>query len=126
MRIVRTDQAPRPLGHYAQAVVHQGTVYVAGQIPIDPATGDPVTGPIKAQARRALDNLDAILRAAGSDREHVLKTTVYIADASLSKPFNEAYAAWFGGHAPARAMVPVPTLPLGVLVEIEAVAAEAG
>jgi len=123
MKTVSTESAPRPAGHYSQAVVHAGTIYVAGQLPVDPATGAIVHGEVEAQAERALANLAAILEAAGSDFDHVVRVTVYIADIGLWGRFNQVYADIFGDHRPARTVVPVPALHHGALVEIDAIAA---
>ena len=126
-RSVLTSAAPQPAGHYSQAIVHGGLVFVAGQLPIDPATGRVLAGEtVEAQTERALANLGAILEAAGSDLEHVLRVTVYIADVSLWPRVNAAYAAWFGAHRPARTVVPTGALHHCVLVEVDAVAALAG
>lgn len=123
MKLISTSNAPTPAGHYSQAVVHGGLVYVSGQLPTVPATGEKLTGPIGEQTRQALANLGAILEAAGTGVEHVLKVTVYVSDISLWAGVNEAYAAFFGEHRPARAVVPTRDLHHGVQVEIEAVAA---
>ncbi|HDQ70741.1 MAG TPA: RidA family protein [Chloroflexi bacterium] len=123
MREISTDQAPHPAGHYAQALVHDGVVYVSGQLAIDPQTGEKRLGSIEEQTQQALENVAAILRAAGSDVDHVLKTTVYVADISLWGRVNAVYAAFFGDHRPARAVVPTRELHYGFLVEIEAIAA---
>ena len=120
---VQTPNAPQPAGHYAQAVVHDGLVYVSGQLSIDPQTGERCTGTIEEQAELALRNVSAILTAAGSDLGHVLKTTVYVSDISLWGRVNAVYAAVFGDHRPARAVVPTRELHYGLLVEIEAIAA---
>ena len=122
---ISTEGAPRPAGHYSQALVHDGLVYVAGQLPVDPASGAIVGGAVEAQAERVLANLAAILEAAGSDLDRVLRVTVYIADIGLWGRFNQVYAGVFGDHRPARTVVPVPTLHHGVLVEIDAIAAVA-
>jgi 2-iminobutanoate/2-iminopropanoate deaminase len=125
MRIntVFTTEAPTPAGHYSQAIVHNGLVYVAGQLPIDPATGETKTGPIEEQAEQTLRNLRAILQAAGTDLHRVLKVTVYISDIGLWGKVNEVYARMFGEHRPARAVVPVKELHYGFQIEIEAIAA---
>ncbi len=122
---VTTEKAPRPAGHYSQAVVHNGIVYVAGQLPIDPATGEKRTGSIEEQTEQALKNLFEILTAAGSDVDQVLKTTVYISDIELWARVNDVYARMFGAHRPARAVVPTRELHFGFQVEIEALAAVA-
>lgn len=123
IKSVSTPNAPRPAGHYSQAVIHQGLVYVAGQLPIDPATGEKKLGPIEEQAEQVLRNIRAILQAAGSDLHRVLKMTVYISDISLWGKVNEVYAQMLGDHRPARAVVPVKELHHGFQIEIEAIAA---
>ena len=123
MKEVSTEKAPQPAGHYAQAVVHGGLVYVSGQLPVDPQTGDKRTGSIEEQAEQALANLAAILEASGSDLEHVLKTTVYVSDIELWGRVNAVYARFFGPHRPARAVVPTKELHYGFQLEIEAIAA---
>jgi 2-iminobutanoate/2-iminopropanoate deaminase len=120
---VSTPNAPQPAGHYAQAIVHDGLVYVSGQLPVDPATGEKRLGSIEEQATQALRNMAAILEAAGSGLDHVLKTTVYVSDIALWGRVNAVYAAVFGDHRPARAVVPTRELHYGFQVEIEAVAA---
>jgi len=125
MIAISTPNAPQPAGHYAQAIVHNGIVYVSGQLAIDPATGEKRLGSIEEQTEQALRNVAAILAAAGSDLAHVLKTTVYIADMSLWGRVNTVYARHFGEHRPARAVVPTKELHYGFLIEIEAVAAVA-
>ena len=122
MEIVHTDAAPSPAGHYSQATVHAGVVYVAGQLPVDPATGEKILGPVEDQVARTVANLAAILAAAGSGLEHVLRTTVYVSDIALWPRVNAAYAAAFGGHRPARAVVPTRELHHGFAVEIDAIA----
>ena len=122
MRVIETGAAPIPAGHYAQAVVHDGLVFVSGQLPVDPATGRPLSGPVEEQARLALANLAAILEAAGSGLGRVLKTTVYVSDIGLWGRVNAVYAECFGSHRPARAVVPTRDLHFGCQVEIEAVA----
>jgi 2-iminobutanoate/2-iminopropanoate deaminase len=123
MREVRTERAPRPAGHYAQAVVHRGVVYVSGQLPVDPHTGERRLGSIEEQTSQALENVTHILEAAGSGLDRVLKTTVYIVDISLWDRVNAVYARFFGEHHPARAVVPTRELHHGFQVEIEAIAA---
>lgn len=121
---VETDAAPAPVGPYTQAIVHGGLVFASGQIPIDPATGRLVEGEIEAQAERVIRNLAAVLEAAGSGLDRVLRTTVYVTDLSLFARVNEVYARHFQ-HAPtpARATVQVAALPLGAAVEMDAIAA---
>ena len=126
IRTVQTLDAPAPAGHYSQAVVHNGLVYVAGQLSVDPKTGEMVAGPIEEQTERALGNVSQILRAAGSGLDRILKVTIYISDVSHWGAVNEAYARVMGDHRPARAVVPVGDLRHGLLVEIDAIAAAAG
>lgn len=123
MKPIATDRAPSPAGHYSQAMVHDGLVYVSGQLPIDPRTGKPVQGGIDEQTRLAIANLAAILEAAGSSLSQVVKTTVYVSDIELWGRVNAVYAECFGKHRPARAVVPTRELHFGCLLEIEAVAA---
>ncbi len=123
MRFISTEDAPRPGGHYSQAVVHQGVVYVAGQLPIVPETGEKCLGTVEEQTERTLLNLEAVLKAAGSGRDRVLRVTVYVSDISLWGRVNEVYAGFFGGHRPARTVVPTRDLHYGFLVEIDAIAA---
>jgi 2-iminobutanoate/2-iminopropanoate deaminase len=123
MKTVRTDAAPTPAGHYAQAVVHEGLVYVSGQLPLHPRSEEKRPGTIEEEARQVLANLDAILEAAGSHRSQVLRTTVYISDIGLWERFNAVYAEFFGAHRPARTVVPSRELHFGFHVEIDAIAA---
>jgi 2-iminobutanoate/2-iminopropanoate deaminase len=123
MKNILTPNAPQPAGHYSQAIVHQGLVYVAGQLAIDPASGERKLASIEEQTEQTLKNVAAILEAAGSDLQHVLKTTVYITDISLWAQVNVTYAKAFGEHRPARAIIPVKDLHYGFLIEIEAIAA---
>jgi len=123
VKIIFTKSAPEPAGHYSQAVVHNNTVYVSGQLPIDPVSGEKKTGAIEEQTEQVLKNLAEILRAAGSDMNHVLKVTVFIADMSLWERLNAVYARFFGEHRPARTVAPTPNLHHGFQVEIDAIAA---
>lgn len=123
MESIATDNAPPPAGHYSQAMIHDGLVYVSGQLPIDPRTGNPAQGGVDEQTRLAIANLAAILEAAGSGLEQVVKTTVYVSDIELWGRVNAIYAECFGEHRPARAVVPTRELHFGCLLEIEAVAA---
>jgi 2-iminobutanoate/2-iminopropanoate deaminase len=120
--IIKTDQAPAAVGPYSQAVRIGNLVYTAGQIPLDPATGKLVEGTIEAQTRRVLENLKAVLEAAGSSLTNVVKTTVFLQDMGNFGAMNGVYAQFFGGSPPARSAVEVAALPLGAEVEIEAVA----
>jgi reactive intermediate/imine deaminase len=122
-REVRTERAPAPVGPYSQAVVHRGLVYVSGQIPLDPATGVIVEGEIEAQATRVFANLRAVLEAAGSGIERVLRTSIYLTDLSLFPRVNAIYEREFTGDPkPARSTIGVAGLPLGVRIEVDAVA----
>ena len=123
MKIIFTEKAPNPAGHYSQAIIHGDTIYVAGQLPIEPKTGEKKTGSVEEQAEQVLKNIAEILQAAGSDLGHVLKMTVYVADMSLWERPNAVYARFFGEHRPARAVVPAPNLHFGFQVEIDAIAA---
>jgi 2-iminobutanoate/2-iminopropanoate deaminase len=120
---VLTPNAPQPGGHYSQAVVHNGVVYVSGQLPIDPQTGERQLGSIESQAEQVLKNISEILRASASDLSHVLKMTIYISDIDYWGPVNEVFARVMGNHRPARAIVPVKDLHYGFKIEIEAIAA---
>ena len=120
--IVTTDQAPAAIGPYSQAVKVGEMLFVSGQIPIDPATGDIVQGDIKAQTRQVLKNLNAVLAAAGSSLEKTVKTTVYITNMDEFSQVNEVYCEFFKDQPPARACVEVSRLPKGVAVEIDAIA----
>jgi len=123
MKSIKTGKAPLPGGHYSQAIVHNGLVYVSGQLPIDPQTGEKQTGSIEEQTNLVLQNLSAILDASGSSLNQVLKVTVYISDISLWGKVNEVYAEIFGDHRPARAIVPTRDLHFGFKIEVDAVAA---
>ena len=121
MKTIETKNAPAAIGPYSQAKVAGGLVFASGQIPIDPATGNIEAADIAGQTRRAAQNLAAVLEAAGSGLDRVLKTTCFITDMNDFAAFNEVYAEFFPGR-PARSCVEVSKLPKGALVEIEAVA----
>ncbi len=121
MKTIETKNAPAAIGPYSQAKVAGGLVFASGQIPIDPATGNIEASDIAGQTRRAAQNLAAVLEAAGSGLDKVLKTTCFITDMNAFAAFNEVYAEFFPGK-PARSCVEVSKLPKGALVEIEAVA----
>jgi len=121
--VIHTEAAPKAIGPYSQGIALADWVFVSGQIPLDPTTGELVRGSFTDHATRVLANLDAILRAAGSDRRKVVKVTVYLTDVGRFAEFNEVYATFFGDHRPARAVVGVAALPRGAQVEIEALAA---
>jgi 2-iminobutanoate/2-iminopropanoate deaminase len=120
---ILTKNAPAPIGPYSQAVAIDGKfVYTAGQIPLDPATNQLVEGDIKAQTRRVMQNLEAILNEAGASMTSVIKTTVFLKDMGEFAAMNEVYAEFLGAAAPARSTVEVARLPRDVRVEIEAIA----
>lgn len=120
--VIATTEAPAAVGPYSQAIQANGFVFTAGQLGLDPATGKLVEGDVTDQARQALKNLQAILEAAGSSLERVVKVTVFLKDIHDFKRVNEVYAEFFKADPPARSAVQVAALPLGGLVEIEAVA----
>jgi len=119
---ISTPQAPAAIGPYSQAIRAGGFLFVSGQIPLDPATGALVDADVTAQTHRVLRNLGAILTAAGTSFEHVVKTTVYLADMSEFAAMNEVYASYFPAPAPARATVQAARLPRDVRVEIDLIA----
>jgi 2-iminobutanoate/2-iminopropanoate deaminase len=121
--IISTDHAPKAIGPYSQAVVHNGLAFLSGQIPLDPGTGQLVEGGIVIQTERVLDNLKAVLEACGSSLDKVLKTTVYLKDMGEFQKMNEVYARYFGLNPPARATVEAARLPRDVRVEIDLIAA---
>ena len=125
MNAIHTDNAPAAIGPYSQAIEVNGFVFASGQIPIDPATGNFVEGGIKEQTRQALTNAQNILKAAGTDLAHVVKTTVYLDSMDDFAAMNEVYAEFFSQPFPARrSAVAVEKLPKGALVEVEVLAAK--
>lgn len=123
MKTISTPDGPAPAGHYSQAMVHAGLVFVSGQLAIEAGSGRRMAGTVEEQTRIALENVAAILQAAGSDIDRVLKTTIYISDIEHWGKVNGVYAEFFGSHRPARTVVPTRDLRHGLLVEIEAIAA---
>jgi len=121
-RIVRTEEAPEAIGPYSQAVVANGMVYAAGQVPLDPKTGQIVPGDIRAQTKRVMENLKAVLGAAGSSMDKVVKTTVFLRDLNDFGTMNEIYGEYFRESPPARSTVQVAKLPREAAVEIEVIA----
>ena len=123
-RVIFTENAPAPIGPYSQAVENNGMLFISGQVPIDPATGKIVEGGISEQTRQVMENIRTIVNAAdfGNDLSNMLKCTIYLSDMSLFVPMNEVYGTYFPTQPPARATIAVKGLPLGALVEIEAVA----
>lgn len=126
MKTVSTDAAPLARGHYAQAMIHEGIVYVAGQLPIVPADPERKLAGFEEQAEQVISNVFAVLEAAGSAPDRVLKATVYITDVSHWPAFNAIYARRFGAHRPARTVVPVGELHYGYFVEMDVIAALRG
>ena len=122
MKQIHTDNAPKALGPYSQAIEAGGMVFASGQVPIDPATDQFVEGGIKEQTRQSLINAQNIWREAGTDLHHVVKTTVFLSDMDNFAAMNEVYAEFFQQPYPARSAVAVKTLPKGALVEIECIA----
>jgi 2-iminobutanoate/2-iminopropanoate deaminase len=121
-KIIATVKAPKAIGPYSQAVVHNGLAFLSGQIPLDPATGHLVEGDIAAQTTRVLENLKAVLEASGSALDRVVKTTVYIKDMGEFAKMNEVYGKYFSENPPARSTVEAARLPRDVRVEIDAIA----
>ena len=119
---VRTDRAPAAIGPYSQAVRAGPLLFVSGQIPLDPATGEVIDGDVAAQTHRVMRSLGAVLDAAGAGFDRVVRTTIYLTDLRAFPQVNEAYGGYFDDPAPARATVEVAALPKGVEVEIDAVA----
>lgn len=121
-KIVVTENAPRAIGPYSQAVLANGFAFLSGQIPLDPATGQLVAGGVEAQTERVIENLKAVLEACGSSLEKVVKTTVFLRDMEEFSRMNEVYARYFPANAPARSTVQAARLPRDVNVEIDVVA----
>jgi len=121
-QIVQTEQAPKAIGPYSQAIKANGFVFASGQIPIIPETGEFVAGGITEQTEQAIKNLSRVLEAAGSGLDRVVKTTVFLADMAEFVAMNEVYGKYFSEEPPARATVEAAGLPRGARVEIEAIA----
>ncbi|MBI5483389.1 MAG: RidA family protein [Deltaproteobacteria bacterium] len=122
LEIIRSEQAPAAIGPYSQAVKFGGMLFCSGQIPLDPVTGELVSGDIKAQAERVMKNIAAVLSAAGTGFNNVIKTTIYLVDIADFAAVNEIYGHYFNSHKPARSTVAVKGLPRGALIEIEVIA----
>lgn len=122
-KAIRVENAPAPVGPYSPAVVFQNLVFISGQGPLDPKTGEVIDGDIVAQARQVFANLDALLNASGSSRNNVLKVTVYLSDINDFKSMNSIYADFFEGTTyPARTTIEAAALPLNISVEIDVIA----
>ena len=121
-KVILSSKAPAPIGPYSQAIEANGTLYVSGQIPIDPATGEVVAGGIEPQAKQVMQSLKAILEEAGYTFDQVVKTTILLDDLGNFAKVNEIYGSYFGEGAPARETYQVPKLPKGVAVEISCIA----
>ncbi len=120
---INTKNAPQPAGHYAQAVVHNGLVYVSGQLPVIPENPREILPSIEEQTKQVLINIKSILNASGSDLTKVIKTTVYVSDITLWDRVNKVYSEFFGSHYPARVIVPTRELHFGFKIEMDAIAA---
>ena len=123
---VATSAAPAAIGPYSQAIISGDFVFASGQVALDPATGQLIDGDVRTQTQRALENLAAVLDAAGSSLAQVVKTTVFLTTMSNFAAMNEVYAGYFTGDPPARSTVAVAELPRGALVEVEAIALRTG
>lgn len=122
MKAIHTDKAPKAIGPYSQAIEAGGLVFVSGQLPVNPTTGEFAEGGIKEQTRQSLANAQQVLQAAGTDLSRVVKTTVFLSDMDNFGAMNEVYAEFFSQPFPARSAFAVRTLPKGALVEIECIA----
>lgn len=123
MEKVKLENVPEPKGHYSPAVVHNGLIFVSGQLPMNHATGAVETGAIELQTEIALRNVETILKAANSDLNHVLQFTIYVSEMDDWAAVNDVYKRILGEHKPARAMIPVKELHFGTKIEIQAIAA---
>ncbi len=120
---ISTERAPKAIGPYSQAIVHNGLAFLSGQIPLDPVSGELVTGDVVAQTERVLQNIQGLLESCGASLSSVLKTTVFLKDMGDFARMNEVYARYFSENAPARSTVQAAKLPRDVMVEIDAIAA---
>lgn len=121
-KIIRTDNAPAPIGPYSQAVQFGNMLFISGQVPIDPATGNVVAGDIKTETTQVMKNLEAILKEAGMDFTNIIKTSIFLMDMGQFAQVNEVYGSYFKDMPPARETVQVSGLPKGVSVEISMIA----
>jgi len=122
MRTISTDKAPKAIGPYSQGIAARGLLFLSGQVPLDPDTGLLLQGTVQEEVTRVMDNLKAVLEAAGSGLPRVVRTTVYLTSLEDFAAMNEVYARHFGAHSPARSTVQVSALPKGARVEIDAIA----
>jgi 2-iminobutanoate/2-iminopropanoate deaminase len=122
MQFIASNDAPKAIGPYSQAVKADSVIYISGQIALDPATGNLVDGDFAAQSRRVFENLKAVLRAAGADFRHVVRASVYLTDLGNFQTLNAIYSEYFGDHKPARSTIGVAALPKGGAVEIDLIA----
>ena len=122
MEYIQPADHPKPKGHYSPGIEHNGLIFVSGQLPMDLKTREPFTGAIEGQTELALLNVEAVLKAAGSDLDHVLQMTIYVSEMELWGKVNETYAKMMGEHRPARAIVPVKDLHFDTKIEIQAIA----
>ena len=125
MRTISTDRAPKAIGPYSQGIAASGFLFLSGQVPLDPGTGQLVQGTVQEEVTRVLENLKGVLEAAGSGLQGVVRTTVYLTNLEDFTAMNEVYARYFGEHRPARSTVQVAALPRGARVEIDAIASVA-
>lgn len=123
-QLVMTANAPAPVGPYSQAIAAGGFVFCSGQIPLDPKTGALLDGSIEAQTKLVMDNLKAVLDAAGSSMDNIVKTTIFLTDLGDFAKVNGVYGSYFGGNPPARSTVQVGALPKGARVEVECIAVQ--
>ena len=122
-KVIFSEQAPAAIGPYSQAIEVNNLLFLSGQLPADPKTGNLVEGGIKEQTKQAFENIKSVLSAAGLTTDNIVKTTVFLADMSLFAEMNDVYATYFNGDFPARSAFAVKSLPKGALVEIECIAA---
>jgi 2-iminobutanoate/2-iminopropanoate deaminase len=126
MKTIQPPDQPQPKGHYSPGIEHGGLIFVSGQLPMTLDTREPFTGDIGEQTELALRNVEAVLKAGGSDLRHVLQMTIYVSDMELWGAVNAKYAEVMGDHRPSRAIVPVKDLHFDTKIEIQAIAAKAG
>ena len=119
---ILTPKAPTPSGHYSQAVLHDNVIYISGQLPVLPESGEKVQGSVEEQTLQVLKNIKAIVEAAGSDLSKIVKVTIYISDINLWGTTDKVYGEFFGTHKPARTVVPVKDLHYGFYIEMDAIA----